>query len=99
MWVAVLLLPMLSILLMVMDRVEDRVLAPAAPERARRRHAGRRRHLRLVRGTSGSPGPDADVSDAGTSGADESGAGTSGADESGAGTSGAGGPGVEPRVA
>ncbi|MDX3573859.1 hypothetical protein [Streptomyces sp. ID05-47C] len=64
-WVAVLLLPMLSVLLMVMDRVEDRLLAPAAPERARRRHAGRRRQLRLVRGTSGSPEPGADASGAG----------------------------------
>ncbi|MEU0114126.1 hypothetical protein ABZ137_10425 [Streptomyces bobili] len=72
-WVAVLLLPMLSVLLMVMDRVEDRLLTPTAPERARRRHAGRRRHLRLVRGTSGSPGPHADKSGADKSGADESG--------------------------
>lgn len=64
-WVAVLLLPMLSVLLMVMDRVEDRLLAPAAPERARLRHAGRRRQLRLVRGTSGSPEPGADASCAG----------------------------------
>ncbi|MEV5486867.1 hypothetical protein AB0L47_02405 [Streptomyces bobili] len=67
-WVAVLLLPTLSVLLMVMDRVEDRLLAPAAPaapERARRRHAGRRRQLRLVRGTSGSPEPGADASGAG----------------------------------
>ncbi|MFI1700897.1 hypothetical protein ACH419_33735 [Streptomyces bobili] len=64
-WVAVLLLPMLSVLLMVMDRVEDRLLAPAAPERARRRHAGRRRHLRLVRGTSRSPEPGTDESGAG----------------------------------
>ncbi|MEU9669271.1 hypothetical protein AB0E25_27490 [Streptomyces bobili] len=94
MWVAVLLLPMLSVLLMVMDRVEDRLLAPAAPERARRRHAGRRRHLRLVRGTSGSPGPDADEPDAGTSGADEPGTGKPGVGKAGAGESG-----VEPRVA
>ncbi|MFJ4690576.1 hypothetical protein [Streptomyces sp. NPDC088766] len=53
-WVAVLLLPTLSVLLVVVDRVEDRVLAPARP---RRRHAGRRRHLHLVRDTSRSPGP------------------------------------------
>ncbi|MFD5269630.1 hypothetical protein [Streptomyces sp. NPDC058335] len=59
-WVAVLLLPMLSVLLVVMDRVEDRLLSPAAPARARRRHAGRRRHLRLVRGTSEGPEPEAD---------------------------------------
>ncbi|MGX1273899.1 hypothetical protein [Streptomyces phaeoluteigriseus] len=59
-WVAVLLLPLLSVLLVVMDRVEDRLLSPAAPARARRRHAGRRRHLRLVRGTSGSREADAD---------------------------------------
>ncbi|MFE9172280.1 hypothetical protein ACFYNZ_22855 [Streptomyces kebangsaanensis] len=56
--VAVLLLPLLSVLLVVMDRVEDRVLAPAP---ARGRHAGRRRHLRLVpggrRGTGAEAGP------------------------------------------
>ncbi|MGW2823568.1 hypothetical protein ACWC24_21630 [Streptomyces sp. NPDC001443] len=45
--VAVLLLPLLSALLIVMDRVEDHMLRPAD---ARRRHAGGRRHLRLVRG-------------------------------------------------
>ncbi|MER5194200.1 hypothetical protein ACWD3J_09810 [Streptomyces sp. NPDC002755] len=48
-WVAVLLLPLLSVLLAVLDRVEDRLLAPV---RAKRRHAGHRRHLRLVRGAS-----------------------------------------------
>ncbi|MFD9318590.1 hypothetical protein ACFWDQ_12960 [Streptomyces sp. NPDC060053] len=48
-WVAVLLLPLLSVLLTVMDRVEERLLAPV---RAKRRHAGHRRHLRLVRGAS-----------------------------------------------
>ncbi|KPI31302.1 hypothetical protein ACWGA9_07870 [Streptomyces sp. NPDC054950] len=48
-WVAVLLLPLLSVLMAVMDRVEERLLAPV---RDKRRHAGRRRHLRLVRGTS-----------------------------------------------
>ncbi|MDR6975870.1 hypothetical protein J2X68_002558 [Streptomyces sp. 3330] len=48
-WVAVLLLPLLSVLMAVMDRVEERLLAPAE---AKRRHAGRRRHLRLIRGGS-----------------------------------------------
>ncbi|MFJ9717352.1 hypothetical protein ACIRPQ_15640 [Streptomyces sp. NPDC101213] len=52
-WIAVLLLPSLSVLLAVMDRMEDRVLAPARP---RRRHAGHRRHLHLVRDTSRSTG-------------------------------------------
>ncbi|MEU8651995.1 hypothetical protein [Streptomyces sp. NPDC048737] len=52
-WVAVLLLPTLSALLVVLDRVEDRVLAPV---RHRRRHAGRRRHLHLVRDASRSTG-------------------------------------------
>ncbi|MFI1505437.1 hypothetical protein [Streptomyces sp. NPDC020597] len=46
-WVAVLLLPMLSALLAVMDRVETRLLAPAP---AHRRHASPRRRLRLIRG-------------------------------------------------
>ncbi|MGX4694179.1 hypothetical protein [Streptomyces sp. JNUCC 63] len=45
--VAVLLLPLLSVLLLVMDRMEDRVLAPGP---ARGRHAGHRRHLRLIPG-------------------------------------------------
>ncbi|MGW2638089.1 hypothetical protein [Streptomyces sp. NPDC001348] len=45
--VAVLLLPLLATLLVVMDRVEERLLT-SAPDR--HRHAGRRRHLRLVRG-------------------------------------------------
>jgi hypothetical protein len=48
-WVAVLLLPLLSVVLLVMDRVEERLFAPAP---ARRRHAARRGHLRLVRGGS-----------------------------------------------
>ncbi|QJT05873.1 hypothetical protein G9272_40710 [Streptomyces asoensis] len=48
-WVAVLLLPLLSVLMAVMDRVEEHLLAQGRPKR---RHAGRRRHLRLVRGTS-----------------------------------------------
>ncbi|MGW7259726.1 hypothetical protein [Streptomyces sp. NPDC054834] len=45
--VAVLLLPLLAALLVVMDRVEEHLFTstPAGP-----RHAGRRRHLRLVRG-------------------------------------------------
>lgn len=51
-WVAVLLLPLLSVLLLVMDRMEDRLFT-AGP--ARHRHAARRRHLRLVRG--GRDGP------------------------------------------
>ncbi|WP_371667640.1 hypothetical protein OG985_08365 [Streptomyces sp. NBC_00289] len=45
--VAVLLLPLLATLLMVTDRLEDRLLAPV-PQR--RRHASQRRHLRLIRG-------------------------------------------------
>lgn len=49
-WVAVMLLPLLSALLALMDRVEDHLSAPV-PAR-RRRHAARRRHLRLVRDTS-----------------------------------------------
>ncbi|MEU5097057.1 hypothetical protein [Streptomyces sp. NPDC020996] len=44
-FVAVLLLPSLCGMLVLMDRLEDRLLDPAP---ARRRHAGRRRHLRLV---------------------------------------------------
>ncbi|MFI7498251.1 hypothetical protein ACIBVL_06975 [Streptomyces sp. NPDC049687] len=48
-WVAVLLLPSLSALLALMDRVEDQLLAPAT---ARRRHAARRRHLYLIGGTT-----------------------------------------------
>ncbi|MFF6803235.1 hypothetical protein [Streptomyces sp. NPDC012616] len=56
-WVAVLLLPLLSVLLAVMDRVETRLLAPAP---AHRRHASPRRRLRLVRGgASDAPAPDA----------------------------------------
>lgn len=51
-WVAVLLLPLLSVLLLVMDRVEDRLFT-AGP--ARHRHAARRRHLRLVRGGRAGP--------------------------------------------
>ncbi|MEU6810034.1 hypothetical protein ABZ920_13740 [Streptomyces sp. NPDC046831] len=46
-FVAVLLLPLVSLLLLVMDRLEDRMLG-ATP--ARRRHAGRRGHLRLIPG-------------------------------------------------
>ncbi|MEV0981451.1 hypothetical protein [Streptomyces sp. NPDC049915] len=52
-WVAVLLLPLLSVLLLIMDRMEDRLFT-ALP--VRHRHAARRRHLRLVRGgRAGSP--------------------------------------------
>ncbi|MEW2046733.1 hypothetical protein [Streptomyces sp. NPDC005476] len=54
-WIAVLLLPLLSVLLVVMDRVEEHLLAPA---RDKRRHAARRRHLRLVRDTSPAPAAD-----------------------------------------
>ncbi|WP_329416066.1 hypothetical protein OG802_31690 [Streptomyces sp. NBC_00704] len=46
-WVAVLLLPLVSVLLVFMDRVEERLLTPVT---AKRRHAGRRRHLRLIPG-------------------------------------------------
>ncbi|MFF8595119.1 hypothetical protein ACF061_27445 [Streptomyces sp. NPDC015220] len=46
-FVAVLLLPLVSVLLMVMDRVEQRVFRSAAE---RGRHAGHRRHLRLIPG-------------------------------------------------
>ncbi|MEH0548766.1 hypothetical protein QA802_38580 [Streptomyces sp. B21-105] len=56
-WVAVLLLPLLSVLLAVMDRVETRLLAPAP---AHRRHASPRRRLRLIRGgASDAPPPGA----------------------------------------
>ncbi|GGQ78795.1 hypothetical protein [Streptomyces asoensis] len=51
-WIAVLLLPLLSVLLVVMDRVEERLLAPG---RAKRRHAATGRHLRLVRDTGPAP--------------------------------------------
>ncbi|WP_426567650.1 hypothetical protein [Streptomyces canus] len=53
-WVAVLLLPLLSVLLVVMDRVEDRLYTPAP---AKPRHAARKRHLRLVRGAAESGEP------------------------------------------
>ncbi|MFI6035027.1 hypothetical protein ACIBBD_12845 [Streptomyces sp. NPDC051315] len=53
-WVAVMLLPLLSVLLVVMDRVEDRLLTPAP---AKPRHAARKRHLRLIRGGTGSGEP------------------------------------------
>ncbi|GHF39903.1 hypothetical protein [Streptomyces griseosporeus] len=46
-WVAVSLLPLMSLLLLVADRLEERLLAPAS---RRHRHAARRRHLRLVSG-------------------------------------------------
>ncbi|MFJ6729963.1 MULTISPECIES: hypothetical protein [unclassified Streptomyces] len=51
-WTAVLLLPSLTVLLVLMDRMEEGLSAPAAD---RPRHAGRRRHLRLVRGITGEP--------------------------------------------
>ncbi|MCQ8187134.1 hypothetical protein [Streptomyces rugosispiralis] len=44
--VAVLVLPTLVLLLLVMDRVEDWLSGPSAPPR----HAGERRHLRLIPG-------------------------------------------------
>ncbi|MER5748840.1 hypothetical protein [Streptomyces sp. NPDC002088] len=54
--VAVLLLPLLSVLLIVLDRVEDHLFDPAP---------SRRRHLRLVRGghrdAAPGPAPDADA--------------------------------------
>ncbi|MFF4824116.1 hypothetical protein [Streptomyces sp. NPDC001312] len=57
-FVAVLLLPLVSVLLAVMARVEERMLDPAP---ARGRHAGRRAHLRLLPGgrrrTGGAAGP------------------------------------------
>ncbi|MFI1168194.1 hypothetical protein ACH4UM_32530 [Streptomyces sp. NPDC020801] len=54
--VAVLLLPLMSVLLLVMDRLEDRVSDPA---RVRGRHAGHRRHLRLIPGSRRNAGADA----------------------------------------
>lgn len=42
-FVAVLLLPLVSVVLLVMDRIEDRVLNP---DPIRRRHAARRGHPR-----------------------------------------------------
>ncbi|MEU0676503.1 hypothetical protein ABZ330_27075 [Streptomyces sp. NPDC006172] len=67
-WVAVLLLPLLSVLIAVMDRVEDRLYSPApasVPDRAKRRHAARKRHLRLVRGGAegGDPAVDGPAED------------------------------------
>ncbi|MFF4835885.1 hypothetical protein [Streptomyces sp. NPDC001315] len=60
--VAVLLLPLLSVLLIVMDRVEDRLLDPTP---SKRRHAAGRRPLRLVRGghrdAAPGPAPEADT--------------------------------------
>ncbi|NEA49519.1 hypothetical protein [Streptomyces sp. SID10815] len=46
-FVAVLLLPLVSVLLVVMDRIEERVFEPG---QERGRHAGQRRHLRLIPG-------------------------------------------------
>ncbi|MET7382690.1 hypothetical protein ABZT08_28445 [Streptomyces sp. NPDC005526] len=51
--IACLLLPFLSVLLLVMDRIEERVFTPAP---VRRRHAAHRRHLRLIPGGRGSDG-------------------------------------------
>ncbi|MDX3804663.1 hypothetical protein, partial [Streptomyces sp. AK04-3B] len=58
-WVAVLLLPLLSVLLTVMDRVETRLLTPAP---AHRRHASPRRRLRLIRGGASDAPPELPVS-------------------------------------
>ncbi|GAB2716088.1 hypothetical protein [Streptomyces bullii] len=55
-WIAVLLLPFLSVLLLIVDRIEDR-LFEAAPEKGR--HAAPKRHLRLIRG-EGPPGGETD---------------------------------------
>ncbi|MEU7384093.1 hypothetical protein AB0A91_29730 [Streptomyces sp. NPDC042207] len=55
-FVAVLLLPLVSVLLVVMDHVEQRMLDPAP---ARGRHAGRRGHLRLLPGGRRGSGPEA----------------------------------------
>ncbi|MGW0957378.1 hypothetical protein, partial [Streptomyces sp. NPDC002545] len=55
-FVAVLLLPLVSVLLAVMDRVEERMLDPAP---ARGRHAGRRARLRLLPGGRRDTGADA----------------------------------------
>ncbi|GAB1331294.1 hypothetical protein [Streptomyces sennicomposti] len=61
--VAVLLLPLVSVLLVVMDRIEERVFRPA---QERGRHAGHRRHLRLIpggrRGTAPGAGDSAEIS-------------------------------------
>ncbi|WP_112468853.1 hypothetical protein [Streptomyces triticisoli] len=54
-FVAVLLLPLLSVLLLVVDRLEDRLFAPAP---VRGRHAGHRRHLRLLPGGRRGTGAD-----------------------------------------
>jgi hypothetical protein len=60
-WVAVLLLPMLSVLLTVMDRVETRLLTPAPAHRRHasphRRHASPRRRLRLIRAGASDASP------------------------------------------
>ncbi|MEU6476384.1 hypothetical protein ABZ858_05735 [Streptomyces sp. NPDC047017] len=57
-FVAVLLLPLVGVLLLVMDRIEDRVLGT---DPARGRHAGHRRHLRLVPGGRRGDGADPDA--------------------------------------
>ncbi|WP_069773110.1 hypothetical protein [Streptomyces sp. LUP30] len=67
-WIAVLLLPLVSVLLAFMDRVEERLLAPVA---AKRRHAGRRRHLRLIPGGAADTGATGAGAHAATGAADE----------------------------
>lgn len=59
-FVAVSLLPLVSVLLLVMDRIEDRMLDPAP---LRGRHAGQRRHLRLIPGGRRGTGDDEDAGD------------------------------------
>ncbi|MFF9408477.1 hypothetical protein ACF1B0_23585 [Streptomyces anandii] len=58
-------MPLVSVLLLVMDRIEDRMLDPA-PLRAR--HAGQRRHLRLIPGGRLDAGDGEDLGDSGNSG-------------------------------
>ncbi|GGX96235.1 hypothetical protein [Streptomyces anandii] len=64
-FVAVSLLPLVSVLLLVMDRIEDRILDPAP---LRGRHAGQRRHLRLIPGGRRGAGDGEDLGDSGNSG-------------------------------
>ncbi|MET7454088.1 hypothetical protein ABZT03_19825 [Streptomyces sp. NPDC005574] len=63
--VAVLLLPLLAALLMVTDRLEERLLAPVSE---RRRHAVRKRHLRLIRGGRADAGSGPERREADTAG-------------------------------
>ncbi|WP_229865175.1 hypothetical protein [Streptomyces naganishii] len=53
-------MPLVSVLLLVMDRIEDRMLDPAP---LRGRHAGQRRHLRLIPGGRRGTGDDEDSGD------------------------------------